>query len=121
MKTLTKNDIGILIDCSCYSADRLNYRTIEFAAVYGLELDSDEKKLLARFRLDVMREDDSESLSWSADRALDYLNGLELPSYCSFYFEDNSLFLAPCIENAREDIEFVSSRKNEYPADDYRG
>ena len=42
-------------------------------------------------------------------------------SYGTEEFEDNSLFYAPSIESAREDVEFVSSRENEYPSEDFKG
>lgn len=71
--------------------------------------------------MDEENEDYSQELSDLADEALDYLNGLDLPAYCSFYFEDNSLFLAPSIESAREDVGFVSGRDEDYPAEDYVG
>jgi hypothetical protein len=47
---------------------------------------------------------------------------------CSFYFDDNSLFLAPCIENVKEDVGFVSGQSedanpddSDRPCDDYQG
>lgn len=66
-------------------------------------------------------ENGSEQLSEIADRAVDYLNEHETPAYCSFHFEDNSLFLSPSVEMAQEDCEFTSHVDQEYPADDYEG
>lgn len=117
----TGRDIGIIFDRSCYSADTLNAKVVKYAIELGMESDNETRKLLARQDYEVAREDDSETLSWLADEAIDYLNSLELPSFCSFYFEDNCLFLAPSIESASEDVGFQSSRKQEYPDDDYRG
>ena len=52
---------------------------------------------------------------------MNFLNDQDGLQYCSFYFDDNSLFYGPCIESVREDVDFVSSRKNEYPPDDFEG
>lgn len=120
-KQITGKDIGCWIDCSCNSADRLNERIIRGASDYGFAIDDDARKLLARIDYDVQREDDSELLSWIADEAVDFLNSLELPSYCAFTVDDNCLFLSPCVDNAREDVGFVSSRSEEYPESDYCG
>jgi hypothetical protein len=131
-QTFSGRDCGCVLDCSADSADTLNQRTVEFAIEYGMQLRDDDKKLLARFDYDVAKEDDSQFLSELGDEAVDYLNGLDLPSHCSFYFEDNSLFLAPNVDGAREDVGFVShSDRNHtdecdpddagYPAADYRG
>lgn len=71
-----------------------------------------------------IRENASEWLSETADDALDYLNTLETRSFLSWQFEDNSLFLVPDIDGAKESCEesgFVSSKSQEYPSDDYRG
>ncbi len=127
----TKRDIGIIVDESSGSADDLNERTISFAVEHGfvcnLDLDNEDE------------EDEGERsqlLSEAADDAVSFLNELDLPSYCSFYFEDNSLFLAPCIENVKEDVGFVSIKSfaearrmgietdeedSDYPPADYRG
>lgn len=68
-----------------------------------------------------IRENCSEWLSETADDAVSFLNDLENRSHMSWYFEDNSLFLMANIESAKEDCEFVSSRSQEYPDDEYRG
>ena len=117
----TSSDIGCIIDCSYRSADDFNRRLIGFAADYGFGVDVDTRKLLSRFEYDVTLGDDSETLSLVADEAMDYLQDAELPPYCYFIIDDNSLFLAPCVENAQEDVGFVSSKDAEYPDDDYEG
>lgn len=77
-----------------------------------------------------IRENLSEWLSEVADEAVDYLNSLETRSFLSWGFEDNSLFLSPNVDCAREDCEFVSRKSVDettdpddasYPAPDYRG
>jgi hypothetical protein len=126
--TFGKHDVGCVLDCSYRSADTLNHRTVELAIEFGMVADDDTKKLLARLDYDVAKEDDSQLLSDCGDEAVDYLNSLDLPSYCSFYFDDNSLFLAPCIENVKEDVGFVSGQSedanpddSDRPCDDYQG
>lgn len=39
---------------------------------------------------------------------MEYLNGLETRSFLYWGFEDNSLFLSPDVDSAREDVGFVS-------------
>ncbi len=63
----------------------------------------------------------SQSLSDEADKAVDYLNSIETRSHMYWGHEDNSLFLMANVEAAQEDCEFVSSKEQEYPADDYQG
>lgn len=121
MNTITAKSIGCVLDCSCESADTLNARTFKLAVEYGYKATDDDNAILARFDGDAMDGDDSQYLSEMGDDAVSYLNDLDLPAYCSFFFEDNSLFFAPCVENAREDVGFVSSRHQDYPDSDYRG
>lgn len=121
IKPITKKDIGIVIDESAGSADGLNNRTIKLAMSHGFKLDDDGEAILQKYAESEMGGEDYDSLSEMAYEAIDYLNGLELPAYCSFYFEDNSVFLLPSIEVAKESVEFVSSRKRDYPADEFRG
>lgn len=97
----TSHDIGCLIDESCGTAEDLNLRTIALARQCGAKLG----------RLPSVRNEDYDQIvSEIADSAVDALNCLpNLPDYCSFFFEDNSLFFAPSVENAREDCPTVSS------------
>lgn len=123
---LTSKDIGCIIDCSCNSADTLNKRTIALAVQYGFDAGEPIED----------NEDRSQNLSETSDDAVNFLNSQSLPSYCSFYFEDNSLFLFPSVENAREDVGFVSVKSladarrmgietdeddSSLPPSDYRG
>ena len=119
-----KRFIGCVLDCSCDSADAINERTIKFAQGYGF--DAGEWQ-------DEIGEDDedrSQVLSELADDAVNWLNEQDLLPYCSFCFEDNSLFYMPNVESARDDVGFVSRRDVDettdqddasYPAADYRG
>lgn len=104
--------VGCHIDESCGSADDCNERTIRFAESYGFKFESMPQ------REDV---DGSQELSELADSAIDYLNTLETRSFMYWGFEDNSLYLMANIEGAKEDCDFVSSKTQDYPDDDYEG
>lgn len=113
MKTKTiKYDfpqIGCYIDESAGSADDCNRRTIEFAQAYGFKPGRGVWQM------------GSEGLSWVGDKAVDFLNDLETRSFLYWGFEDNSLFLMPNVEGAKEDCGFVSSKEQDYPPADYEG
>lgn len=109
--------VGCYVDESAGSADDCNRRTIEFAEDYGfnpeLDLDPDSE---------AESEDYSQNLSEAADSAVEFLNDLETRSFLSWQFEDNSLFLLPDVDGAKEDVGFVSGQFNQdYPPADYRG
>lgn len=109
---MRSSDIGIVIDRSHDNADSINLETIELAQQYGFECELPDEN----------DEDYGQILSETGDDAVSFLNdNVEHLPYCSFYFEDNSLFYTPSIEMAEEDVEFKSSRKNEYPPEDYEG
>lgn len=89
-----KEQIGCYIDESAGSADDCNLRTIELAGEYGFEsgpLPEEDN------------EDYSQILSERADEAVDYLNDQNETPHTYWTFEDNSLFLAPDIDGAKED------------------
>lgn len=79
----TKDDIGIILDCSADSADTLNTRTVYFANDNGANIQVSEQK---------ESDDYSEMLSYAADEAVEYLNTLCDDEVC-FIFDDNSLFI----------------------------
>jgi hypothetical protein len=68
-----------------------------------------------------IRENLSEWLSEVGDDAVSFLNDLETRSHMYWTFEDNSLFLMADVDGAREECEFVSSKEQDYPPDDYTG
>lgn len=100
-------DIGCYVDESAGSADDCNIRTVEFAQEYGFKPGRNWRT--------------SEYLSEIGDDAVSYLNDLETRSYMYWEFEDNSLFLIADVDGAREDVDFVSSKTEEYPPEDYQG
>lgn len=106
------NYIGCIIDGSAQSADYINEETIDFAKGFGFDVGEE---------LDEESEDYSQLLSETADDAVTFLNDQDTLSYCWFSHDDNSLFYGPSIESVKEDVGFVSSRDEDYPADDYEG
>ena len=107
--------VGCYIDESAGGADACNERTIKFAEDYGFDAGEWQDEL------DETSEDYGQELSEIADNAVEFLNGLETRSFMYWQFEDNSLYLMVSIENAQEDVGFISSKDQEYPADDYEG
>lgn len=119
---LSRYSLGCVLDASSDSATDLNLETIALARRYGAKLG----------RLpSVKREDYDQIVSEMADSAVNHLNDLEsLPPYCSFYFEDNCLFLMPSLESAEESVGFKSRKERDettsaddaaYPCDSFRG
>lgn len=68
-----------------------------------------------------IKENASEQLSEIADEAVQFLNDLETRSFMSWQFEENSLFLIADVDSARREVGFVSTKEQDYPADDYEG
>lgn len=68
-----------------------------------------------------IRENKSETLDELANEAVEFLNDQEHRTAMFWTFEDNSLFLIADVDSAREQVEFISSSKQDYPPDDYRG
>jgi hypothetical protein len=101
--------VGCYVDESAGSADDCNRRTIEFAQAYGFKPGRG------------WHHSRSEGLSCRADSAVDFLNGQENRPFLYWQFEDNSLFLVPDVDGAKEDCEFTSTEEQDYPADDYQG
>lgn len=119
------SSLGCIIDASCLSATSLNLAAIAIGRQWGAKLG----------RLPSKRSDDFDQIvSEMADSAVDHLNCLpDLLPYCSFFFEDNSLFYVPDVESAKEDCGFVTGQRDpsgqydcdetdrDYPAADFRG
>lgn len=106
--------LGCWLDQANYNIDDLNREVIGIAEGFGFKPELDLESEL----------NDGEQLDWEADRAIDFLNDMpETPPYC-FWAHDGELGafgLWPAIETARESVAFVSSKEQDYPADDFRG
>jgi hypothetical protein len=117
---MNKLQVGILIDGSMDKADIFNADLVSFAIKHGYDPGEDITKIFEN--IDNLDSTDSEVLNEIADEAVDWLNiHAERPEYTYFTVEDNSLYLVPDLETAREDVEFISSREQEEPPDDYLG
>ena len=106
----------------CYgdSANGQDYndrKALRFALGYGWQ-DEDASRIL---ETEDLSEHDSEILAEVVDSAIDYLNTLEDRPFMYWGFEDGNFGLWVNVDGAREDCGFVSSRKQEYPEDDYQG
>lgn len=113
--------IGCYVDESCGSADDCNRQTIDFAQNYGFEFDESELPSLDEESAEGREGEYSQALSEYADKAIDYLNDCEQRPFLYWSFDDNSLFLSPGFEEAKEDCEFVSSKGEDYPPNDFKG
>lgn len=99
----------------------LNLRIIDLARSYGAKLG----------RLPGSRNEDRDQiLCEMADQGVDHLNDLDLPPYCSFHVDDNSLYLTPNVDDARDSVDFVSREEIDettdpedscYPCATFRG
>lgn len=91
--------IGCLLDGSHDSADSLNQEIVKFAESQGMEVDWEDYQ-------EADAADRGEILNEMADDAVDWLNSNlddRLPPFAAFSVEDNSLYIVPCIESARDD------------------
>lgn len=107
MTTQTRHQfttIGCYVDESAGSADDCNERIVSFALDYGFPVDDELRAILDRIGTDDQEDDDSEFLSEAADEAETWLNeNTDVPHFCYWTIEDNSLFLSPSVDSARED------------------
>ncbi len=99
--------VGCHVDGSASSADYLNERIVSLAVDYGF----DAEGILDDDAEEKHGEDYGQFLNETADDAVDYLNELETRPYMAWTVDDNSLFLVPCVDNAREDVGFVSGHQ----------
>lgn len=113
MKQYDNPAVGCYVDESSGSADDCNLRTIQFAQGYGFKTDGN---------IDVSDLDEGdEILSEIADDAVSFLNEQETRPFMYWTHEDNSLFLCADVDSAHEDVEFISSKDQDYPHDSFRG
>ena len=130
MKTITEAKygqpaIGCYLDQSYRNSASHDAETVRLAVGFGYQLDRETENLLAREDHDLLSDerDDAQMLSECADSAIDWLNEQEARSFVAWYnCGDRGAFgLWPDVDGARDDVGFVSSRKQEFPDDDFRG
>lgn len=116
--------VGCYVDESSGSSIEGCERTIDFAVEYGFNVGESLP--------DEDHEDYPHIVSEVADEAVDFLNDLETRDYMYWTIEDNSLCLTVDVDEAREDVEFVSGDPREadetcnpddhsYPCTKYEG
>lgn len=128
--------MGCYFDHANYTVDELNRRILRLAESFG-RADPQDSELIEKDLTDLT-EDDIETLNYSADAAIDWLNEQETRSfmYWSNDGDANAFGLWCNVDGAREDCAFVScesqsaARRHEMdcdpddsscPAADYRG
>src|SRR4029077_3724507 len=101
-------------------------RVIELAVEYGWNDRGNDfscveaENLLTKGEDDLM-EDDLNILPDVAQNAEDYLNSLETRPFVSWQWYEGDFGLYANVESPQEDCEFVSSKSQEYPTDNYTG
>lgn len=127
MKTYNAPSIGCYIDHANYSADELSEEICYLAINLGWSPDAEALDILNADmddeRSDGPNHDRSEALDELAREAEDFLNSQETRPFL-YWSNDGyagAFGLWPNTEGAKEDCAFVSSRKQEWPADDFRG
>jgi len=116
----TKLQIGCYLDHGCRSATELAADIVDLAIGMGMP------KPEGWDELDCDKDDDCEAIDWEMDNAIDWMNDQDRPSYCHWANDGyaGAFGLWPSVDSAREQLQddgFVSSREQEYPADDYQG
>jgi len=110
-----KNGIGCYVDSArgIYAIDAI----ADFAESHGFVInDEDPHNPLPESLSDYEFANELE------DEIDDYMNANFAVSYAYWgRSEQGDWGLWPCLESARDDVEFISSRENEYPASDYAG
>lgn len=96
-----------------------NLMVLELALEYGWN--SDDALDLVETGEDDLTDEQVEFLSEVVDEAIDYLNDQETRSFLVWQWSEGDFGLYPDIEGAKEDVEFVSSKNQDYPDDDYQG
>lgn len=120
-KSYGKPNFGCYFDHANYNNDELNRRIIRLAAGFGrVDAEDDE---LAAVPLVELTDEQSETLNYSADAAIDWLNEQETRPfmYWANEGEANAFGLWINVDGAKEDCGFVSSRKQESPDADFIG
>jgi hypothetical protein len=124
MKTYSAPSIGCYFDQGSRSDMELSIDIIDLAASFGRSTDADIQALIEREgNGDDLNADEIQWLYEDSEDAIEWLNSKEDRPflYWANDGEANAFGLWPSVESAKEDVGFVSSRSEEYPADDFRG
>jgi hypothetical protein len=113
-----KLPIGCYFDGSRGSTD-IQWNIVEMALEFGWD-DLDGLRFNEDKDPEDLDDDDSELLDELSDSAIDYLNEQEKRPFLYWEWYEGDFGLYPDVQNAKEDCEFVSSKDNEYPPNNYR-
>lgn len=92
-------------------------RVLKLAIGYGWA-DADATAII---EADEPTEQQQDMMTDVLNDAESYLNDLETRPFLSWQWSEGDFGLYPNIEGAKEDCEFVSSKQQDYPPDDYTG
>jgi len=120
--TYGKPTLGCYFDHANYSNEGLSQRICALAIGYGWQPYRADVAILEKDLRD-MSDEEFEELNEISEKAIDWLNEQETRSYMYWANEGeaNAFGLWPNVESAKEDVGFVSTAKQDYPADDYEG
>jgi hypothetical protein len=122
-KKYDKPVIGSYLTQANYSPDKLSGAVINLAVALGYELKEEDKNFLKTMDWERLDTDQSLWLYGIEENAIDYLNAQESRShlYWGHDGEVGAFGLWPDVEGAKEDCGFISSKKREFPEEDYEG
>ncbi len=111
--------LGCYIDGNVMTCEEFDLDVISMAFHYGMpEQDIPEEE----DEDGDPNEDYGQILSELANDSVEFLNSMpENPPFTYWAVEESCLLLSPDIGGAKEECEFISSREQEYPEDDFRG
>ncbi len=125
MSTYKTPAVGVYVDYRYQSAVQTSARVIDIAIRFGREFSEVDKQVLADYAKESgCREgptpETAESMSEIADECCEWLNGQETTPglYWAFSGEAGGFGLFIDIESAKENADFVSTRKQEWPPED---
>lgn len=123
--------MGCYLDQANYNNDELSSEICAIAQGYGWQPDSEGQALLDK-STDELTSDESETLGYLSEEAIDWLNSQETRPfmYWANEGEANAFGLWANVDGAKEDCGFISHEEvseetdpenADYPAADYRG
>lgn len=122
-KSYSQPAIGCYLDQANYNNDELSYEICQVAINHGWNIKR-VKGATALLRQHEENEGaDSEALNELSEDAISWLNEQETRPfmYWANEGEAGAFGLWPNVDGAKEDVGFTSSKRNEYPENDYEG
>jgi hypothetical protein len=116
-----KFPIGCYIDGANQNQTEADARLVRLAESFGMVLTREQLAFCQRVESDCAKENDYEFSNDFAIEAETYLNETEPRAFLYWSWENGDFGLWPNIGAAKEDCEFVSSQKQETPANNFVG